>query len=269
MPIYVNKNLIKPVNFPGGECHVTVDSRWVKGTKTQIDAFLYGSDDIMRLLLTVDAVKRICPWTIISVSAPYIPYSRQDKVFNAGEALGIKVIGDLLKSCDISRIDFIDAHSDATGKYLEAGGGHHALPAPLVNNRTIFVCPDAGGVERVKNMVPEQHHSNIIYFEKKRNVSTGSIDHFRTSDFRNIGAIGEDILIIDDICDGGRTFINLSKYLREDGAQHVYLSVAHGIFSEGLDFLRPYIDHVYCNHTWLPEDQRDPSFLTITGEKYV
>jgi len=76
----------------------------------------------------------------------------------------------------------------------------------------------------------------------------------------NGNAKGKNLVIVDDICDGGRTFIELARVLKEKGANKVALYVTHGIFSQGLDVLKEHIDHVYCVHAFNAERS---DFLTI------
>ncbi len=275
MPIYVNKNLIKPVNFPGGECHVTVSPNWIKASNW-IEAFLYSSDDIIRLFLTVDAVKRIDPTTYIYLSVPYIPYGRQDKVFNSGEALGISVISSLLKTIEVNSMSYCDAHSLTTDINLPGWRTHNPVYCDeflrsMSDKEGIIACPDEGAVDRVKLATHFlDSAAQIIYFEKERDVATGEIIKLRIKDAGEGPQKFKSVIIYDDICDGGRTFIEMSKILREENyCDTITLWVTHGIFSKGLDVLRPHIDHIYCYHTWLPIDQQDPTYLTITGEKYV
>ncbi len=61
---------------------------------------------------------------------------------------------------------------------------------------------------------------------------------------------GKYCVIVDDICDGGRTFIELAKTLKEGGAQRVVLYVTHGIFSKGIYPLEKYIDEVYTTNSF-------------------
>ena len=56
-------------------------------------------------------------------------------------------------------------------------------------------------------------------------------------------------MIVDDICDGGQTFIELAKALEKQGAHQIFLYVTHGIFSKGLDTLKVYFSGVYCYHS--------------------
>ena len=69
---------------------------------------------------------------------------------------------------------------------------------------------------------------------------------------------------IDDICDGGQTFISLAQSLKKQGAAEIFLYVTHGIFSKGLDQLKTCIQHIYCYHLVGHHlDSHHPSFITI------
>lgn len=85
-----------------------------------------------------------------------------------------------------------------------------------------------------------------LWLNKARNVQTGEITGTEV-----YGDVKDKVvLIIDDICDGGRTFIELGKVLKERGASKVILYVTHGIFSQGKQVFEGIIDEVYAKHDW-------------------
>jgi ribose-phosphate pyrophosphokinase len=76
----------------------------------------------------------------------------------------------------------------------------------------------------------------------------------------------EECLIVDDICDGGRTFLEIAKILKARGASSIELYVTHGIFSNNaIEKLKPYFDKVYCYHTFLEDSEieKHNGFLTV------
>jgi ribose-phosphate pyrophosphokinase len=75
------------------------------------------------------------------------------------------------------------------------------------------------------------------------------------------------LIILDDICDGGQTFVELAKHLKAQGAKAIYLYITHGIFSKGLSVLKQHFEHVYCYHTMLKAAEIDRDFLTILEDK--
>ena len=99
---------------------------------------------------------------------------------------------------------------------------------------------DAGAEKRVWNIAKEINAHDVILASKIRNVETGKIIHTSI----NGDVKGKTCIIIDDIIDGGATFIYLAQLLKKNGANKVYLIVSHGIFSKGLDVLKD-LDGIY------------------------
>ena len=92
---------------------------------------------------------------------------------------------------------------------------------------------------------------------KVRNTITGEITGTRLDD-PDQSAKGRDCLIVDDICDGGRTFIELAKVIRQQGPARGYLYVTHGIFSNGLGIFQGLTDGVYTTDSFLSRDVENP-----------
>ena len=82
----------------------------------------------------------------------------------------------------------------------------------------------------------------VVECSKLRNINTGEI---RGTKVHSTGFLNHDCVIVDDICDGGRTFIEIAKVLKQKGAGKIKLYVTHGIFSKGLDVFDGLIDEIY------------------------
>ena len=109
----------------------------------------------------------------------------------------------------------------------------------------ILVAPDAGATPRVQK-IAEDMNVNFIQAAKLRDPKTG-----RLSGFDFTGDVeGKRLLIVDDICDGGGTFVGLTSELIEGGAKTIDLYVSHGIFSKGIGVLfEGGISHIYTTDT--------------------
>lgn len=90
---------LKTLRFPGGEMHVTVASN-VLADELPIAAHLPDSDAVMTLLMVTDALRRAYMGTPMALVMPYVPYARQDRVANIGEALSAKVFSVTSSACD-------------------------------------------------------------------------------------------------------------------------------------------------------------------------
>ena len=270
MTILVNHQAIETFNFPGGECHIKLPSSNIT-EKTDILADLKNSDDIMRLLLSVDAVRRINPQTNIDLTIPHFPYARQDRVCNQCEALSVKVMTNAINNLHCTSVTIFDPHSDVTPALLNNCKvvtqadiiTNCFLANEILDKSLTLVSPDAGAEKKIqaviKKIASDKKSVDVIFASKKRDTLTGKI--ISTNIYDDVK--NKNLMIIDDICDGGKTFIELAKLLKTLGANNIYLYVTHGIFSKGLDVLRENFNHVYCCHTMLELSEIDNEFLTI------
>jgi ribose-phosphate pyrophosphokinase len=265
MTIYVNNYMVESFKFPGGEIHVCL-SEDIRMTlcaeSTCVDAWLYSSDDIFELLLTINAVRNFCRSNVdIILRIPYLPYARQDRVCNEGEAFSLKVMEDIIDSLNVKSVKVYDPHSRIKYDTMDMG---IILLTNFLEKQIIF--PDEGAKNRYKYLTSFDisfKDKDIRYASKVRCPKTGEI----TSTCFDVTGCKNDLIIIDDICDGGKTFIELAKIIREDDTKDIKrnlcLYVTHGIFSKGFEELKKYFDHIYCYHTFLFEDELDNEFLTI------
>lgn len=223
--------------FPAGELNVTIDD--IDNDKTWN---LRTSDDIIALLLAADAFKRAYGKAPKAVHIGYLGYARQDRVCNAGEPFSLKVICDLINSVGFKRVFVTEPHSIVAPALLN---NCSVIPmsdfaSEIVGNYTI-IAPDAGAEKRAYE-VAKIRDEQVVVALKHRNPSTGDITSVQLySD--DLG--GKDCLIVDDICDGGATFIQLAKKLKERSSGKIKLFVAHGLFTRGLDVFAGLIDEVF------------------------
>lgn len=250
MPIKIEDGLFSKHKFSGGEINVKLIDLPVKNIK--ITAILENSEDVMTLLLLVNAIKSFPQSTIAELVIPYFPYARQDRICNVGEAFSLKVMADLINSLNIPKVTIYDPHSDVTPALINNVNvvPQHQICADLIGKR-IVVCPDAGAEKKIMKL-----EKPYIMATKVRDVKTGNI--IKTEVHSKTKPNGH-YIIVDDICDGGRTFIELAKTLKhEHGAREVDLYVTHGIFSAGFDVFKGYISTIY----YLNSDQK-PMKVTI------
>ena len=245
--------------FPGGEEHVRIEQP-LSGRNYIIQSRLTSSVWVMRLLLLDAAINHNYPDALYTLQLPYLPYARQDRVCNEGEANGVEVfcynILDQLKSCDNIRV--VDVHSPAGARAVVLEGitsFYHQADVLLqweafysfANlNQCVLVAPDAGALHKTEE-VADTLCLDMIAAKKVRDPLTTKIVS-TTID----AEIDPDChyLIVDDICDGGRTFIELANVLKEKGANHLHLYVTHGIFSAGFAELSKYFDTIWTTNSF-------------------
>jgi len=284
--IYVNNKKVETFNFPAGEVSVKLPEPF-NNTNIQfvkVTAFLKSSDDILALLLTINAIKNKAQGIVlgnlssnrlyipfgITLRIPYFPYARQDRVCNEGEALSGRVMAELINNLNLNGVQIMHPHSDVVPALLNNCVIEYAYN--LFENvfyeydednptwdKVSLVSPDAGAakyVSKLKNLFDERWEIDVplITATKVRDTKTGWITETKLND-----PVTKDIaIIVDDICDGGATFIPLAKALKEAGAKEVWLSVTHGIFSKGFDELSKHIDKFIYKNTLNQTGSGDP-----------
>lgn len=246
--------------FPGGEVFIRLnDNQRIEDKDVLICASVMSSDDLMKILMMTDALREAHARSI-SLYMPYVPYARQDRVCNPGEAHSIRVFGDLINSQKYKDVIVFDPHSDVTGaviknitiidnnKFIRIAltGTKQWGDSPIPFKSFVLISPDAGALKKVSNLAKYliKHDvpiSNLVQADKLRDLKTGKIIKtlVHTEDLK-----GADCIIVDDICDGGRTFIDLAAALKAKNAGRIALIVSHGIFSKGIKNLQPNIDYV-------------------------
>lgn len=268
----VNKTLslqYEAFTFSGGERQVRILSGLpaVSISEVLITAFLKSSEDVMELLLLCDAIKRHRKTDkdlTLKIKIPYFPYARQDRVCNEGEALGVKVMAQLINSIGATEVLVQDPHSDVVTALLDNCYVPPldimlltAVPAFFRDHNTVLVAPDAGASKKVFEL-GKKLGMPVLQAHKQRNTANGEITGVVLEP--NPFADGRKYLIVDDICDGGRTFVELAKVIHNDLKPNcIALYVTHGIFSKGLSVFDKLIDKVFAYNVW--EENIESKFL--------
>lgn len=225
--------------FSGGEVHVKIKDTFPFGV-AKIVTRINNSEDLMRLILAVDALRRIGVGHI-DAFIPYLPYARQDRVMVKGEPLSSKVFASIINSLKLNCITCYDPHSDVSVALLDNSQfltNFHEVGNFIKNycdnENILVVAPDAGAYKKIHKMCAHiGYEGEIIVANKVRNLNTGAI--LSTQIHGEVK--GRNCFVADDLVDGGRTFIELAIALKEKGAEKLYLFASHGIFSKGYDEL--------------------------------
>lgn len=228
--------LVSPqiIRFANGEIFCEIEKN-VRGA----DVFVIQStcapvnDNLMELLIMIDALKRASAQSITAV-IPHYGYARQDRKVSPRTPISAKLVADMITVAGATRIITMDLHSGQIQGFFNIPFDNiYASPVILsfiqkeiFNDQTIFVSPDAGGVERVR------------FFAKKLNAEMALIDKRRTQPnvakaMNVVGDVkGKDVVIIDDMIDTAGTLVEAAKALRREGAGKIYACATHGIFSK-------------------------------------
>lgn len=230
---------VRQMTFPGGEPHVKIDNLFDHNVVAYvIDARVRTFLDIGAVLVLNDALRRTTDLPI-HLFTPYLPGARQDR----GVPFTAKVYADLINTAGFDSVIALDPHSDVMPALLDRFipvPAEEIFPVSLFPGPTeaVLVCPDAGAVKRTE-AVATKHGYEVIYARKHRDFKTGKLTGFSCDPLPDNKTKA---IIVDDICDGGGTFLGLAPEIRWAGGvrnhPNLYLWVTHGIFSQGLTKLR-------------------------------
>ena len=184
---------------------------------------------------------------IIELFVPYFPAARQDRVMIPGEPLTVKVYADIINAMGLESVTVFDPHSEVTPALLNncmviANHVFIEKVIGLIGNEVKLISPDGGALKKIYKVSEFLGGAEVVECSKSRNVKTGKLSGFKVyADDLN----GADCLIVDDICDGGGTFIGLAEELKNKNAGKLYLAISHGIFSKGFGELGKYFDQIF------------------------
>jgi ribose-phosphate pyrophosphokinase len=196
----------------------------------------------------------------IALYVPYFIGARSDRKFLNGQSNYLKtVICPIINSQGFSRVTVLDPHSDVLeacidrfDKISNVSFAEKAISYYAGKDVTL-VSPDAGALKKIYDVAKAIKCSDVIVANKLRDLETGKI--IRTE----VPGIGDEsgskkFVICDDICDGGRTFIEIAKAIRDirPKSMHndkIYLCVTHGIFSAGFEELEKCFDGIFCTNS--------------------
>lgn len=237
--------------FAGGERHVQLDAHpTAEHEELTIRARLNSSDDVFDLLLIENALRyQFGQALVLNLEVPYLPYARQDRVCSPGQSFSLEVFARLLASLNLKTMATWDCHSQV-GIALTGAQNVSLADIVLSNSQTtsllrrkksVLVSPDKGAIARCTELQRALDLDQIIFCEKRRDPASGKI--LKTEVLAD-DLTGKTAVIVDDICDGGYTFIKIAEQLKNKNVERIVLFVTHGIFSKGLDVFDGLIDEV-------------------------
>lgn len=243
--------------FNGGEPHIRIEES-LKGTEgITITHRIKTFEDMGVLLLAVDALRRMGVEKI-NLFLPYFPAARQDRIMTKGEPLSVKVYAELINNLDLNKLTILDPHSEVTPALLNRVEvlENHTYVKQIADQLEDFylVSPDAGALKKVYKTAQYLGGVEVVEGAKTRDVKTGKLSGFT---IHQEDLEGRTCLVVDDICDGGGTFLGLAEQLKAHNAGKLILFVTHGIFSKGSKELAKVYDQIICTN----------SFKSITDKK--
>ncbi len=239
----VNINEAEVEKFQDGEIKIKINDN-VKGKDIYILQSICTTknasvnDNLMELYLLIRACKRSSAKRVVAV-IPYLGYARQDRKYSENCPISASDIAMLLETAGADHIISLDMHT-----FQIQGFFHQAIVDNLMPNflfvpyfvrkdirKEIVIASQAGAITRSRKFIDGLNRYNI---DSKLAVFTrlpqknNKNDMFLIGDVKNL-----DVLIVDDMCDTGKSIVSAAKELKKKGANKIYACITHGIFSPG------------------------------------
>lgn len=190
-----------------------------------------NSDNLMELLLMIDAAKRASAYKIIAV-IPYFGWARQDRKDKPRVSIGAKLIADMLGVAGVDRIITMDLHADQIQGFFNVPVDHlygSTIFIPYIKSlnleNLVIASPDVGGSKRAGSYSKHLEVPMVICYKTREKANV-------IGEMRIIGDVtGKDVIITDDMADTAGTLCKAADLMMANGAKSVRAIVSHGVMS--------------------------------------
>lgn len=189
------------------------------------------ADNLMELLMMVDAAKRASAKQIIAV-IPYYGYARQDRKDKPRVSIAAKLSADLLSTAGVTRIITMDLHADQIQGFFNMPVDHLYASSIFIPTLTelnlpnlTMASPDTGGTRRAAAYAKALHRDFVICYKQRARPN-------EIAKMALIGdVVGRDIVLVDDIIDTAGTITKAAQLMVDNGANSVRAFATHAVFS--------------------------------------
>ena len=192
-----------------------------------------SSDNIMELLLMIDAAKRASAHYIAAV-IPYFGWARQDRKDKPRVSIGAKLMADLLSTAGVTRLITMDLHADQIQGFFDVPVDHlyastvfiDYLRKPSDLDRTVMATPDVGGAKRANSYAKFLGVPMVICHKSRAKAN-------EVAEMTIIGDVtGKDVILVDDIVDTAGTICKAADLMMKNGARSVRAIASHAVLSD-------------------------------------
>jgi len=227
----INLGNLNIQHFADGEFEVSFEES-VRGAEVYlIQSTFPNSDNLMELLLMIDAAKRASAHSIAAV-VPYFGWARQDRKDKPRVSIASKLVADLLSTAGINRLITMDLHADQIQGFFNVPVDHLYASSVFIPymqtlnlQNMVIASPDVGGAKRA-NSYAKYFGVPLVLCHKQR-IKANVVD-----DMTIIGDVeGKDVILIDDMVDTAGTICKAADLMKEHGATSVRAFASHAIMS--------------------------------------
>ena len=219
-------------HFADGEFAVSYEES-IRGNHVfLVQSTFPNSDNLMELLLMIDAAKRASAKSIVAV-IPYFGWARQDRKDKPRVAIGAKLIADMLAVAGINRLITMDLHADQIQGFfnvpvdhLYASSAFFARIKSLNLKNPVVATPDVGGTKRASTYAKYLGAPMVICYKSRKKAN-------EVDEMKIIGDVeGMDVLLIDDMVDTAGTITKAADLMKKEGAASVRAIASHAVMSD-------------------------------------
>ena len=244
--------------FPDGQQSLDIiDVDKINGSTVKIYTRIRSFRDL-ELIICANRILRNNGVHAVVLYVPFFLGARSDRKFKQGGVNYIKeVIAPIINSQNFDTVLTLDPHSDVLEACLnnfEKISNSIIVKSALqdINKEdVILISPDGGALKKIYDIAEDFDIPNVITASKHRDIKTGKITSTEVplSDARYYK--DSKFVIVDDICDGGRTFVELAKAIRVKVPDaKIYLVVTHGLFTSGFSELNEQFEKIYTTNSY-------------------
>lgn len=248
----LNGKLVEVKHFPDGTILLKEDvAELAKENKMPVIRWHYESNEELVALYFLTCHLKAHQVENITLEMPYIPNARQDRVKDAGDVFTLKYFAQMINSLGFYKVKVLDAHSNVSLALIDRV--ELIEPKPYIEmviqelkeklgQEPLMFYPDEGAGKRYSGMIPLPYCFGI----KNRDWKTRKIKSLSVSGETERIA-GSTVLIVDDICSYGGTFLHAANKLHQLGAKNIYVFISHceNSILKGEMIQNPYVTHIY------------------------
>lgn len=229
-------------HFPDGEKHLVLKDLNRKDM-IHVICRIKSSDDLYMLMQLGDILQR--NEIILSrLDIHYLMGMRMDRVIDFNACYSLKIIANVINSLGAKIVNIIEPHSDKTIRLINNACAKWTKNI-FIPEKSIICYPDKGAADRSGN-------ENALYCGKRRDADDGTVIESYVVNPEVF--TGGTILVFDDLCDGGGTFVALAPILRELKPDKLILQVTHAIQKQGIEKVAKIYDEVYISNSYADWD---------------
>ena len=192
-----------------------------------------NSDNLMELLLMIDAAKRASARNVIAV-IPYFGWARQDRKDKPRVSIGAKLMADLLSTAGVTRVITMDLHADQIQGFFNVPVDHLYASMVFIDylrqtsdlERTVIATPDVGGAKRANSYAKFLGVPMVICHKSRAKAN-------EVAEMTIIGDVTDkDVILVDDIVDTAGTICKAADLMIQNGARSVRAVASHAVLSD-------------------------------------